>query len=105
MEISFLVPGLKAIDKSKYPKWFRQHQGYTYESGDIEMHYKAAIYDLPDGNNRRWDYLIIKLKDGSLERVVFAEPHPIKGNNIPEVLSSLPSTVPGLIWLKCSLVK
>jgi hypothetical protein len=44
------VAGLQAIDTNKYPKWFKQIKGFKYESGDVEMHYKDRMYDLPDYN-------------------------------------------------------
>ena len=118
--ITFLASGLKAID-NKYRKWFSTNSAFTYESADIEKHYKTAKYDLPDGNKRRWDYLIIKLNNGNLTRVVFAEPHPIKNSNVKEVLEKLhwlkyqisndkdlqhfESTINEYVWIyKCSSI-
>lgn len=89
LNISFLVAGLQAIDTNKYNKWFKLVKGFKYESGDVEMRYKDRKFDLPDRNARRWDYIIIRLKDGNLQRVVFVEPHPIRRTNVIEVLEKL----------------
>ncbi|MDP2173626.1 MAG: hypothetical protein Q8M98_06640 [Candidatus Cloacimonadaceae bacterium] len=89
MNISFLVSGLKAIKTKQYPKWFKTLKDFNYESGDIEKHYQNHDFDLPDGNARRWDYVIIRLKNNQLQRAIFAEPHPIKTTNVKEVLEKL----------------
>lgn len=96
LNISFLETGLQAIDTKKYNKWFKLVKGFKYESGDVEMHYKDREFDLPDGNARRWDYIIIRLKNGILQRVVFVEPHPIRRANVLEVLEKL-------AWLRCQI--
>lgn len=94
--ISFLQIGKHAIE-GRYQKWFRTDHAFQYESGNIENHYQGNIFNLPNGNARRWDYIILKLQDNDLLRIVFAEPHPIKEGNVQEVLEKLE-------WLK-SMIK
>lgn len=92
MNIPFLMTGKKSI-KNRYRSWFDFDGEYGYETGDIEAHFQGDKQNLPNGNARRWDYIIIKLKSNDLLRVVFAEPHPIKECNVKEVLEKLD-------WLK-----
>lgn len=90
--IPFLRTGKQAL-KKEYRKWFSFDTNICYESGDIEAHFKGRQHDLPNGNARRWDYVIIKLDNDNLVRVVFAEPHPIHEGNVTEMLEKLE-------WLK-----
>ncbi len=96
MNIPFLVVGKKAI-QNHYKEWFQFDAGYQYESGDIENHFRGRDHDLPNGNARRWDYIILKLTNNNLVKVVFAEPHPIKERNVREVLEKLE-------WLKYQII-
>lgn len=86
--IPYLLEGKQAIDK-EYRNLFLTDNLFHYESGDLEKFFQNKQYDLPNGNAKRWDYLIIKLNNQTLQRVVFAEPHPIKPGNVTEVLKKL----------------
>lgn len=90
--LPFLQDGKRGIKKA-YRDWFDIDTAYQYKSGDIEKHFHDAQHHLPDGNARRWDYIIIKLSHLDTIRIVFAEPHPIKPHNVDEVLEKLE-------WLK-----
>jgi hypothetical protein len=93
--IAFLSVGKQAI-KNEYRNWFKTDSNFQYESGDVELYYQGTNHNLPNGNARRWDYIILKLENGILIRVVFAEPHPIKENQVKEVLKKLE-------WLKYTI--
>ncbi len=90
--MTFMQEGKKGI-KRTYRDWFDIDTAFQYKSGDIEEHFHSAQFNLPNGNARRWDYILVKLSNQNVIRIVFAEPHPIKPHNVDEVLEKLE-------WLK-----
>lgn len=92
---AFLLVGLQAIE-NRYRRWFITQRCFSYLSANLEGYFADAAYDLPNGNRRRWDYLIERQQNDVLDRVVFAEPHPIKEGNVDEVIEKLS-------WLKYTI--